>query len=289
MARTQLLPTELLRELEKLRFAPRTRVEGQHAGRHMSPTRGSSTEFRDYRAYVPGDDPARVDWRVYARNDRHVIRTYEQESQTGCVILLDCSASMNFGESLTKHDFAVRAAASLAHVVQHSQDQVGLFAFNDHHREWHAPGGSARHLDNLMHALASIRPEGVTDLPDALRRLTGLLNRRCTLVVLSDFYCPPAECFSALNPFVSRGMDLHLVHVLDPRERDLPEGDLIAFSDLETGEKLRADPRALQSDYQKVLDDHHRAYRQLSMRRGIHYRVVQTLQPVFQTLEGLTQ
>ena len=289
MPSPRLLTPELLRELEKRRFAPKTRVEGQHAGRHMSPARGSSTEFRDYRAYTPGDDPARVDWRVYARNDRHVIRTYEQESQTGCVMLLDASASMDFGDPVTKHRFATLAAACLAHVVQHSQDQVGLLAVNDRDQAWLPPGGSARHLDNLLHALTDLQPRGVTDLPDALHRLSALLNRRCTLVVISDFYTPPADCFRALNPFLHRGLDIHLLHIQDPRERDLPEGDLLAFQDLETGEKLTADPAALQSTYNRVLEQHHRAYRELAMRRGIHYRIAPTHLPVFEPLSGLTQ
>lgn len=288
MSASRLLTPALLRELEKVRFAPRTRVEGRHAGRHMSPARGSSTEFRDYRAYAPGDDPGRVDWRVFARSDRHVLRTYEQESQTGCVILLDASASMAFGESPAKHRFASQAAACLAHVVHHSQDQVGLLLARDGKQEWHPPGGSARHVNHLLHILDQSGAAGETDLPADLRHLNTLLNRRCTLVVFSDFYCDPAECFTALNPFVHQGVDLHLVHVLDPRERDLPEGELIAFRDLETSEKLNADPRELRAAYRKVLDDHHRAFRELAVRRGIAYRVVGTDQPVLRCLEGLT-
>lgn len=289
MARERLLTPSLLRELENVRFAPRTRVEGQHAGRHMSPARGSSTEFRDYRAYAPGDDPARVDWRVYARSDRHVIRTYEQESQTGCAILLDCSASLDYGEPETKFQFATRLAASLAHVVQRSQDQVGLYAFNDTHRAWHAPGGSARHLDNLLHALETLKPQGTANLPDGLRRAEALLRRRCTLVVISDFYTPPADTFAALNPFVHRGLDIHMLHLLHPAERQLPDGAMLAFRDLESGAKLRTDPRAIRDEYRRVLDDHHRAHRQLAIRRGIAYRVVFTEQPVLSALEDLTQ
>ncbi len=287
MATPRLLTPELLRELEKARFAPRTRVEGQHAGRHSSPARGSSTEFRDYRAYAPGDDPARVDWRVYARSDRHVLRTYEQESQTGCVILLDASASMNYGDAPTKHRFAARAAACLVHTVHQSQDQAGLLLSRDGEHRWHPPAGSARHINHLLHTLDETTPAGATDLPASLRHLNTLLNRRCTLLLISDFYCPPADLFSALNPFIHKGIDLHLLQVLAPAERDLPEGELIAFRDLETGLKLRADPRELRTRYRTVLEDHQRALRELAMRSGAAYKVIHTRQPVLRALEGL--
>lgn len=287
MAVSRLLTPALLRELEKVRFMPRTRVEGRHSGRHLSPARGSSTEFRDFRAYAPGDDPARVDWRVYARSDRHVLRTYEQESQTGCVMVLDSSASMGFGERQSKHRFACQAAACLAHVVHLSQDQAGLYLPGGRKPEWQAPGGSARHLNHILQTLERCEPDGALDLVSALGTLNTLLTRRCTLVIFSDFYADPAECFSALNPFVHRGVDIHLVHVLDPRERELPEGELIAFRDLETSARLRADPRALRANYRTVLENHHRGFRELAIRRGVAYRVVGTDQSVLRCLEGL--
>ncbi len=287
MAASRLLTPALLRELEKARFAPRTRVEGQHAGRHSSPARGSSTEFRDYRAYAPGDDPARVDWRVYARSDRHVLRTYEQESQTGCVVLLDASASMHYGTPVTKHRFAAQAAACLIHTLHQSQDQAGLLLCTGGETRWHPPAGSARHITHLIHTLEEAVPAGETDLPAALRHLNTLLSRRCTLLVISDFYCPPPELFTALNPFTHKGVDVHLLHVLAPEEQHLPDGELLAFRDLETGQKLRADPRELRARYQTVLEDHRRAFRELAVRGGTAYAPVTTRQPVLRALEGL--
>lgn len=283
-----LLTPELLRELANVRFAPRNRVEGRHAGRHKSPLRGSSTEFRDYREYSQGDDPARVDWRVFARNDRHVIRTFEQESQTGCVLLLDRSASMDFGSPETKLRCAARLAACLAHIVVHSQDQTGLFLYTNDHHEWLPPAGNTRHLDNILRLLNSAKGDGSADLPEALHKLAGLLQRRCTLVLASDFYCDPAALFLALNPFVHRGMDVHLLHILDPQERQLPDAVMLAFEDLETGTRLRADPTALRARYQSALDDHVRALRELAIRRGVRHHMVFTDQPLFAALEGLT-
>lgn len=285
---TPLLTPELLRELDRAAFRPRNRVEGRHSGRHQSPLRGSSTEFRDYREYTPGDDPARVDWRVFARNDRHVIRTYEQEAQTGCVVVRDCSASMDFGEQPDKHRFAGILAACLCYLVVHSQDQAGYLGINDRQRDWFAPAGNTRHLDGILQALQNAVPGGVTDLPSELHALSGRLNTSSTLVILSDFYCVPADLFSALNPFLHRGFDVHLLHILDPKEQKLPEENMIRFQDLESGAHLKSDPKSIRQRYENLMANHLRGYRELAIRRGVHYQVVSTAQPVFTALSGLT-
>ena len=90
--RFKYLRPEDIRRLSNFEFAPKALVEGYLSGRHRSRARGTSVEFRDYRQYVPGDDPAMVDWRVYARTDRHYLRTYEQETNMECHVFLDSSA-----------------------------------------------------------------------------------------------------------------------------------------------------------------------------------------------------
>lgn len=283
-----LLTPELLRELENVRFFPRNRVEGRHSGRHKSPMRGSSTEFRDYREYAPGDDPARVDWRVFARNDRHVIRTYEQEAQTGCVVLLDCSASMNFGAGESKHRYASRLAACICHLVIHSQDRAGLQTVDGEGDAWFPPRGNERHLSGVLHHLDNAAPRGTARLADALRALDARVRNGCTLVVLSDFYCPAGDVFQALNPLLHKGVDAHLLQLLHPLERTLPEDRMVRFEDLETGERLKSDPRGIRQRYRDLLDDHLRAYRVLATRRGVSHRVVFTDQPLFSALSDLT-
>lgn len=283
-----LLTPELLRELENVRFFPRNRVEGRHSGRHKSPMRGSSTEFRDYREYTPGDDPARVDWRVFARNDRHVIRTYEQEAQTGCVVLLDRSASMAFGPEESKHRYASRLAACVCHLVIHSQDRAGLQSVDGNGDTWFPPRGNARHLAGILHHLDTAAPQGAATLADSLRALDARLRTGCTLVILSDFYHPAGDVFQALNPLLHKGVDAHLLHLLHPLERALPEDRMVRFEDLETGERLKSDPRGIQQRYRDLLDDHLRAYRELATRRRVGHRVVFTDQPLFSALSDLT-
>ena len=100
------LRPEDIRRLAGFEFAPKAVVEGYFAGRHVSRSRGSSVEFRDYRQYVPGDDRALIDWRVYGRTDRFYLRTYDHETSMDGHLFLDSSASMGFGKNPTKLEYA---------------------------------------------------------------------------------------------------------------------------------------------------------------------------------------
>ena len=122
------LRPEILARIESLGLRAQRIVEGTISGLHRSPLHGVSVEFADYREYAPGDDLKRLDWRAYARTNRHVVKQYEEESNLRCTILLDASASMRYGRpdgAMTKFTFAATLAASLAHLCVHQRDAVG--------------------------------------------------------------------------------------------------------------------------------------------------------------------
>jgi uncharacterized protein (DUF58 family) len=174
-SRFKYLRPEDIRKLASYEFAPRALVEGYLAGRHRSHARGSSIEFRDYRPFVPGDDPALIDWRVFARTDRHYLRTFEQETNMECHVFLDSSASMGYGAPLTKLDYASFFAAALCYLAIHNTDRVSLQLFDDHVRQFFPPGGTTRHLQNLLVALERNTPGNRTSVAEALRRSFPLL------------------------------------------------------------------------------------------------------------------
>src|SRR5687768_15395489 len=102
-------------------------MEGSVSGRHQSPHRGSSVEFAEYRKYVAGDDTRHLDWRVYARSDRFYMKEFEADTNLRCYLVIDCSGSMKFSaEQGPKFDYARRLAATLAYLVMHQGDAVGL-------------------------------------------------------------------------------------------------------------------------------------------------------------------
>ena len=286
--RFKYLRPEDVRALTALEFVPRALAEGVLAGRHRSPARGASIEFRDYRQFVPGDDPALVDWRVYARTDRRYLRTYEQETNIECHIFLDSSASMGFGAGVSKLDYASFFCAALAYLVTRGNDRVSLQIFDERIRFHAPPGSTRRHLHNLLHALETNAPGGRTRLAEALQRSHPLLKRRGTLVVLSDFLDDPAAIFRALSPYLHRGVHIHLFHILHPDELDLARRGLLTFRDLETGGRLIAHTEEIRAAYADAMRAHVAGLRSFATRRGIDYVLATTTSPHLALFDRLT-
>ena len=270
------LKPEDVRKLSTFEFAPRALVEGYLAGRHRSRERGSSIEFRDYRQYVPGDDRALVDWRCYARTDRYYVRTYEQETNMECHVLLDSSASMGFGQPLTKLEYASFFAAALCYLVVRGKDRVSLQLFDRDIRQFFPPGSTNRHLQNVLHALERNVPGAETSVARALQRSFPLLKRKGTLVVLSDFFDDASAIFTALNPYLHRGFKVHLFHVLDPGELELADQGLVRFEDLETAARVTAHTAEIAGLYRQAMAEHVRHLRSLARRRRVDYVLAST-------------
>ena len=283
------LRPEDIRKLRTFEFAPRALVEGFLAGRHRSTSRGASIEFRDYRQYVPGDDLALVDWRVFARTDRHYLRTYEQETHLDCHIFLDSSASMGFGKALTKLEYSSFFTAALTFLVLRHTDRVSLQLFDETIRQYFPPGGTTGHLHRLLHALEKNRPGGRTSVAAALKRSFPLLPRKGTLIVISDFFDDPAAIFQALSPYLHRGFRIHLFHILTPEEMELDAQGLLAFEDMETGRRVIAHAGGLRAAWRERLQAHVRALREMASRRQVDYMLARTDTHYFQLFERLAR
>ena len=274
--RFKYLRPEDIQGLAGFAFAPKAVVEGYFAGRHVSRTRGSSVEFRDYRQYVPGDDLALVDWRVYGRTDRFYLRTYDQETSMDCHLFLDSSASMGFGHKPTKLEYASFFTACLAYLVIRGGDRVSLQLFDQRIRTFLPPGSTHQHLNALLNLLERNEPGDVTSLAASLRIAFPLLKRRGILIVVSDFFDDPAAIFAALAPYLHRGFKIFLFHVLAPAEMELAEQGLVAYRDLETGERVTAHAADVRDGYHEALQRHIHALRDWSTRRAVDYTVART-------------
>ena len=285
------LRPEDVRRLESYEFAARLLAEGWLSGRHRSHLRGASTEFHEYRAYTPGDAPSLVDWRVYARSDRHYVKTFEQETNLECHLLVDSSSSMAFhgGASGSKLEFASYFAAALAWLVVRGKDRVSLQIFDDRVREFIPPGSTRLHLHQILSSLERNVPRGPTSLAVALQRAALQIRRRGSVIVLSDFYDDPAAIFTALNPFIHRGFRVHLFHLLSPEEFDLGEGTLSRYEDMESDEHLTLHPRSIAESYRETLNTHITRLRTLSAQRQLDYTVARTdgsFWPLFDRITG---
>lgn len=252
----RLLSKSEMAKLGGLIIGSRFTVEGSLQGAHKSPLKGFSIEFADYRQYVKGDDLRHLDWKAYARNERLYIRQYEEESNLRVYLLVDGSKSMSFGhEDGTKYQFACKLAAALAYTTVHQQDSVGLTLF-DKKIIHQMPARSTReHLRLVGDTLADHEPIQETDIAQTLHRLAQGVRRRALIVIFSDLFDDLDALQKALAHFRRRKHDVIIYHVLDTAEINFPFRDLGSFEDLETGEKMLTDPRAIRQAYQEAVYD----------------------------------
>lgn len=272
---------EALMKIRHLEWRARSVVEGFWAGLHRSPYHGFSAEFTEYRAYTPGDDLRHVDWRVFGRSDRHVIRKFEEETNLRCLLLVDQSRSMAYGSiGHTKADYAATLAATLARFLHQQGDAVGLLAFDQRVRDYLPPRHRTSHLRQITLALEKPAGGTATDLVSPLRRIGELVRHRGRVVMISDFLAPLGALDGVLGQLAAAGQEVTLFRVLDPREIAFDFRTATLFEDVETGRTLHIDPDAVRKDYLDRFRAHGESLAVLARRLGIALHTVPTTQPL---------
>src|SRR5690606_26955368 len=156
----------------------RTIVEGFLTGLHRSPFKGFSVEFAEYRQYLPGDDLATLDWKIYARTDRHVVKKFEEETNLDCHILLDVSGSMAYGShGITKIEYGSYLAGALAYLMNRQRDAVGLVTFDDRIRDLLPTSARPGHMRAVLIALERLSLGQHTDVARPLKDLVEAVNK----------------------------------------------------------------------------------------------------------------
>jgi uncharacterized protein (DUF58 family) len=271
-------PTVLAR-IDDLEFVARWVVEGFISGLHRSPHLGFSTDFAEHRQYMPGDDIRHIDWRVYARTERYYLKEYEADTNTNFLVLLDVSTSMGYGTgALTKLEYAKYLAACLTWFSHRQRDRVGFVSFDADVVDYVPP--SAKHLNNVLHALDKATPGGKGDLVIPLARIAESQRRRGIMLVLSDLYDDADRVIRALGPLRDAGHDVVVMHLLDPAERTFPFDAAATFRDVETGERLPIVPARLRKDYLRMMGEHLATMAKRLGEHRIDYTFVDTSQPL---------
>lgn len=273
------LDPKLLAGIGDLALLARTVVDGFLHGLHRSRRMGLSVDFAEHRPYQPGDDLRRIDWRVFGRTDRFYMKTYEADTNTDVVFVLDASGSMDFGSGpLTKFDYGRFLVACLAWLSQRQGDRVGLLTLGRDLVDIVPP--STRHLQLLLHTLGRARAAGEGRLPQTLDRVTEMRGRAGIVVLVSDCYEDPATLRKALGNLRARGQDVIVFHLLDPAERDLPYDMPGTFEDAETGAKLPLRPDELRERYRGLVAAHRADLKQGLTAANVEYVAVDTDQPL---------
>jgi uncharacterized protein (DUF58 family) len=249
------LDPAVLARLGTMELKARTVVEGFLAGLHRSPFRGFSVEFAEYRQYLPGDDLSTLDWKIYARSDRHYVKKFEEETNLECHVLLDVSASMGYrgAAPMSKLEYGSVLAASLAFLMHRQRDATGLIAFDDR-ITFRLPAGSrGGHLHALLLALERMEAGRRSDVARPLRQLAEALTRRSLVVLIADLLDDPEPVIKGLRYLRFRGSDVIVFQVLDPYELTFPFRGAAKFRDLESAEEVLAEPSAIRTAYLREL------------------------------------
>ena len=272
----------LLARLARLELRARTAVEGLRGGRHRSRATGSSTTFSQHREYVPGDDLRKLDWKLVARSDKHIVREYEEESDLTVWIVVDASASMAFATGdWTKFEYATWLAAAIAKVAISQQDQAGLLLTRGEEVERALPArGGETHWRQLAEALAAAEPAGGGDPAPGLEAAAGMLDRKGIVVWIGDCLGDPEAAGRAAARLRHRGNDVLVLRTLDPAEVDFPFERFTRFEDLEGGLPLRADPRAVREAYLAEFEKHGADLRRRLRGLGCEFRRMPTDEPL---------
>jgi uncharacterized protein (DUF58 family) len=277
----QFLDPAVVARLGTLELKARTVVEGFLSGLHRSPFKGFSVEFAEYRQYLPGDDLSTIDWKVYARSDRHYVKKFEEETNLNCHVMLDVSGSMGYGSrGITKYQYGQCLAASLAYLMNRQRDATGLAAFDERIVTMLPASARPGHLNAMLVTLDRLEIGTTTNVSKPLHQLADSLNKRGMVVLISDLLDEPERVIRGLKHFRFRGTDVIVFHVLDPDELKFPFERATRFEDIETRQEVMAVPVVVREHYLKAIGDLIDRYKQELGAAGIDYQLLTTDQPL---------
>ena len=269
------LEPKVLARLAAIPLFARQPMQGTVSGRHQSPHRGSSVEFAEYRKYVPGDDPRRMDWRAYGRSDRFYVKEFEADTNLRCCLVLDTSGSMDFGSAgTTKLAYARRLAGSLGYLAVEQGDAVGLTCVAGGVLRNIPPRRNPAHLSAVFDVLEQARPKGESHLPAALHELAETVRQRALIVILSDFFIEPEELRSCFEHLRFRKHDVAAFHLLDSQELSFDFRRPTRFLDLEGGTPIFAEPHEIADRYHLALNKYLEQMKQIVLESAVDYHRV---------------
>jgi len=229
-----MLPAELMHQVRRLQLRARRAVQSLLGGEYHSTFKGTGLSFDEVREYQPGDDVRSIDWNVTARMDVPFVKRYIEERELTVLLLVDVSASLQFGsQAFTKRQVAAELAALIAFSASANNDRVGLIACSDVVERFVPPSKGSRHILRLLRDVLYYSPvRQATSLKAGLDFLNTAMHRRAIVFIVSDFADAGYERAFKL---AGRTHDLVAIRVSDPLEADLPDVGLIQVADAETG------------------------------------------------------
>ncbi len=274
-----MIEVDFLKHLDRLSLLINKKVTSNYIGERPSIYTGQGIIFKDHRIYAPGDDYRSIDWRVYARTDRLHVKRYEEERNLVVHILVDFSASMNFGEHVKKFEYASMMGMGFAYMAMKNNEKFVLSTFSDH-LELFKPSKGKKQIVAILDYLRNKQAEGVSQFEDSLAGYVRVIHSRSLIVIISDFLYDPEEIRRALYRF--KHHEIVLVQVLDETEKNLDIAGEFRLRDLETKGMLRTFISPfMRRSYLNKLDEHNRRIGHIVSELKGKFFTVTTDKPVY--------
>ena len=248
-----MIPKNVLKKVRQIEIRTRHLVNDVFSGEYHSVFKGRGMEFAEVREYEPGDDIRTIDWNVTARMGRPYIKRFTEERELTVILVVDVSASSNFGTfEQMKGEIVAELCAVLAFAAIKNNDRVGLLIFTDQIEKFIPPKKGRTHILRVIRELLYTQPEQPgTDITQALEYLNKVITRRSIVFMVSDFLT--SDYMTPLR-IANKRHDMVAITITDPREIRLPPVGLIELEDVETGEEVLIDTndKAWLQAYQKM-------------------------------------
>ena len=280
------LPPRVADQIRGLGLSSRRPMQGGIQGLHRSPDFGASVEFAEYRDYVEGDAPNLIDWSVFAKTDRYMIRRFQDETNLRACVLVDASASLNYRQTgpVTKFEYACSLAAGLMYLLVCQGDAASLSFFTDKMTQRFAPVASTETLGPVLVAMENVEPQGAGNIEQSLHEAAEMLKQRSLVIIVSDLLQPPAQLARGIQHLQHNRHDVTVFHVLDAAEIALPLHGLVELRDLETSEKLLIEADEIRPRYAQAVQSYLAEISRLCTACGAHYFTVETRTPMLEAL-----
>ena len=232
---------ELLKKIQQIDIRLRRKVNNLFSGQYRSAFKGQGMIFSDFREYIPGDDIRTISWNLTAKMSKPFIKTFEEDRETQVILMIDASASLDFGTGKNSKTEVVQMLSSLvAFCAQKNQDAIGLLIFTDDVEVFIPPKKGIKHVFHIIREICSIKRKARnTDVSSSVHFLQKVLQKKSHIFLFSDFLWP--DEFSKNLKFLGSRHDVISVAITDPLEKELPNLGLVDLQDLETGQMMTVD------------------------------------------------
>jgi uncharacterized protein (DUF58 family) len=247
--------SELISQIKNLQIQTKDLVEGIESGAFNSKFRGGGIEFSEVREYIPGDDVKRIDWNVSARHDSLFVKEFVEENELNIYLILDLSASNNFGFKKSKLNLAFEVAVSLMFLALKNNDRLGLGIFTDKLEKFIPSKKGKTQLLRIIKELIDYEPKSKkTNIMESLSTLNNKLKRKSVIYVISDFI---SDTYDKPLKFLKLHHQVVLINISDVLEKEIPKIGYAYLEDVETEEQILVDTssKKFQKQYKEIMNE----------------------------------